>query len=236
MSKLSKILVKICFCVWLANSMLPAVLAQYKPFEILFAMGWGISITVAVAAVISFFIPILSRKNQFVSNEIKSTLVLHDLDPETASMLFEDIPDVKFFCASKRMAACKGFYDCWLKNPGICALRDGTESLGRSIAECDKLIIVSKSLYGGFDRDMKNALDRSISALLPLFQVRNREQHHQPRYSKIGKMEVYIYNAEHISETDRVSVSEIAKANSINMNKSEPVMHFIHNLAALKCE
>jgi hypothetical protein len=230
-NKLSKLFVRLCFCVWLASSVLPGILAEYKPFAILFLAGKYIGYAVMVLAVVAFIIPMLPKKKQPVSIGEKTTLILHDIDPETAIKIFEDRPNTKFFCASNKMAACKGFYDCWLKTPGICALHDGMQSLGKEIASCGEFIIVSKNLYGGFSKEIKNALDRSISFALPFFQVRNKEQHHQVRYANSGKMQVYIYSADGISNTDEISVREIAKANAINMNKFDPEMHFINNPA-----
>ncbi len=229
MNKLSKLLVKLCFCVWLASSVLPGILAEYEPFAILFLAGKYIGYAVMVLAVVAFIIPMLPKKKRPVSIGEKTTLILHDIGPETAIKIFGDMPNTKFFCASNKMAACKGFYDCWLKTPGICALHDGTQYLGKEIASCGEFIIVSKNLYGGFSKEMKNALDRSISFALPFFQVRNKELHHQARCVNSGKMQVYIYNADEISNTDKISISEIAKANAINMNKSVPEMHFINN-------
>ena len=231
MNKLSKAFVKTCFCIWLANSILPQALVQYKAFALLAGVGKYVNYAVYISAFIAFIIPMLPQKKQQEEyKSSKSTFILHDLDPESAYELFGDIPDAKFYCVSKKLAGCKGFYDCWLKTPGICALHDGTESIGKEIALCDEFIIVSKSLYGGFGMEIKNALDRSISFALPFFQVRNKEQHHQPRYLNSGKMRVYIYNIGEISESDKTSLSEIAKANSINLNKLEPAMYFIQDL------
>jgi hypothetical protein len=228
-NKLSKLLVKLCFCVWLASSILPGILAEYKPFAILFLAGKYIGYAVMILAVVAFIIPMLPKKKQPVSIGEKTTVILHDIGPETAIKIFGDMPNTKFFCASNKMAACKGFYACWLRTPGICALHDGMQHLGKEIASCGEFIIVSKNLYGGFSKEIKNALDRSISFALPFFQVRNKEQHHQARYANSGKMRVYIYSADEISNTDKNSIGEIAKANAINMNKFGLETHFINN-------
>ena len=65
----------------------------------------------------------------------------------------------------------------------------------------------------------------SDSFIHPFFLVRNRESHHQSRYANIGKMRVYIYDADKISETDKASIVDIAKANCVNMNKTEPEVY-----------
>ncbi len=113
-------------------------------------------------------------------------------------------------------------------------MHDGTESLGKQIAFCDEFIIISKSLYGGFGKEVKNALDRSISFLLPFFEVRNREQHHQIRYSKSGNLKVYIYNSGEVTDADKTTLTEITRANCINMDKSDCETVFIHDVQELK--
>ena len=234
MSRTSKVLVQACFLIWLANSILPGVLAQYTALVPIFVVGRYISYAVGGLAFATLIIPILTPKKQVEQSKAEGRLILHDLDPETAHELFADMPNTKFFCAAKKMVACKGDYGCWLKTPGICIFHDGVEELGKEIALCDEFIIISKSLYGGFDKEIKTALDRSISFILPFFQVRNKEQHHQARYINGEKMRVYIYDANEISETDKALITEVAKANSINMNKSEPDVHFVQDVVSLK--
>ena len=131
------------------------------------------------------------------------------------------------------MANCKGFYDCWLKHPGTCALRDGTENLGREIAQCGTFIIISKSLYGGFSRETKTALDRSIPFALPFFQVRNKELHHQVRYNLSGTMRAYIYEAGTLSEREQDTIREVVKAVGVNMDRSGCETIFIDDVAEL---
>jgi hypothetical protein len=111
-------------------------------------------------------------------------------------------------------------------------MHDGTESLGKQ-ACCDEFIIISKSLYGGFSKEIKNALDRSISFALPFFEVRNRELHHQMRYSKSGKLKAYIYNSGEISDTDKATLAEITRANCINMGKSDCETFFVNDVQEL---
>lgn len=222
----------ICGIIFLTVRILPAGLSEYRVFALFFMAGNGISILVAVLAVIAYLNPVL-RKRKPRLTERETTLILHDLPPEEAERLFSDLPNVKFFCSANKMASCKGFYDCWLKEPGICALRDGAENLGKEIAECGTFIIISRSLYGGLSRETKNALDRSISFALPFFHVRNKELHHQTRYENMGSMRTYIYDANGLTETEQTALSDMIKAIGVNLDKQGCETIFVRDIAHL---
>jgi len=235
MNSLTKLFVKLCFGIFLLTALLPtSVLTKYKPMAILFQAGAYIGIALLVMAIIAFIIQLLPQKKQAATAKEKDRLILHDLDAEAALDLFKDTNNAQFFCANKKMAPCHGWYSCWLQTPGSCIMHDGTESLGKQIAFSDEFIIISKNLYGGFSAEVKKALDRSISSVLPFFCVRNNELHHQPRYPNSGKMTVYIYNANKISDVDKASLVEISKANRINLNKSDCETIFVNDVNELR--
>jgi len=232
---LIKFIVKICFGICLITAILPvSPFVDYKIMAVLFQVGACLGIVIFLMAIIAFIIPLLPQKKQSATSKETNRLILHDLDAETALDLFKDVNNAQFLCANKKMAPCRGWYGCWLQTPGLCVMRDGTEALGKQIAFCGELIIISKNLYGGFSAEIKNALDRSISFVLPFFCVRNNELHHQPRYPNEGRMTAYIYNANEISDVDKASLVELIKANGINMNKSDCETIFIQDVNELK--
>jgi len=232
---LIKFIVKICFAICLITAILPVSLfMDYKIMAILFQVGTCLGIAIFLMAIIAFIIPLLPQKKQPATAKDINRFILHDLDAETALDLFKDENNAQFFCANKKMAPCRGWYSCWLQTPGRCIMHDGTEIVGEQIARCGELIIISKNLYGGFSAEIKNALDRSISFVLPFFCVRNNELHHQPRYQNEGKMKAYIYNSNEIPDSDRESLIEITKANGINMNKSDCETVFVNDIDELR--
>ena len=159
----------------LTARVLPGALTVWQPFAVLSWLGHGATILFGVFAIAAFLIAVVQKRKQTVEIGARGTLILHDLALEQATELLTNSPNSKFFSAANKIASCRGFYNCWLKNPGICALWDGAENLGRDIAQSNTLIIISKSIYGGFSRETKTALDRSIPFALPFFQFRNKE-------------------------------------------------------------
>jgi len=235
MNSLAKFFVKLCFAIFLITALLPrSILMEYRSMALLFQIGWCIGIVILLMTIIAFILQLRHQKNQSTTSKEKDRLILHDLDAETALELFKDVNNAQFFCANKKMAPCRGWYSCWLQTPGLCIMHDGTESLGKQIALCGEFIIISKSLYGGFSAEIKNALDRSISSALPFFCVRNNELHHQPRYPYEGKMKAYIYNANEVSDADKESLMELTKANGINLNKSDYETIFVNDVNELR--
>jgi multimeric flavodoxin WrbA len=232
MNSLAKFILKLCFGVWLITSILPEVIQN--DYKIVFLVSKGLIAVIFALVLFAFFNPLLRKKPQTVTGNEKTRLILHDLDIETAKSLLCDVPNTQVFSARRKMAKCFGCFGCWLRTPGICIMHDGTESLGKQIACCDEFIIISKSLYGGFSKEIKNALDRSIAFVLPFFEIRNREQHHQARYAKSGKIRSCIYSSSKVSDADKALLTEITKANCINMNKSNYETVFVNDVQELK--
>ena len=229
-----KLIIQLFLCSWVLNQILPPVLAEYKPFEWFFWVSGHLNNAMTFLAVCIFLLTLIPHKKKTKVVTDKSTVILHDLDPETAFELFSHVQNPQFFCASTKIAPCKGYYDCWLRTPGICALHDGFEGLGQQIGTCDELIIVSRHLYGGFSREIKNALDRSISFALPYFKMIDREVHHQERYRKKGNMTVYIYDSENISNYDKAAIQELVKANVRNLHKNEPKVEMLGSINEIR--
>ena len=231
---ISRAMVLAFFWSWVLNQILPPVLAEYRPFEWILGMSGRLSTGMSILAVGLFLLTLIPVKQKPVAETEKTTLILHDLAPEKARELFADIPNATFYCASLKMAPCRGYYDCWLRTPGTCALHDGFEGLGQQMGKCDELIIVTKNLYGGFGREIKNALDRSISFALPYFKMVSWEVHHQPRFARRGNLTVYIYDSENISEYDKNALREYTGAIIRNLHKREPELRFIGSINEIK--
>jgi multimeric flavodoxin WrbA len=234
MNKMVKFIIKIYFFIWLAASIVPRMIfPDYKIISVLFSVGNYFYAIVIILGIIAFAIPFFSKNKPAAGDEKGYKFILHDLDSEAAENLFKNVANAKYFCAAKKMSKCTGCFGCWLKTPGLCVIHDGVELLGNKLAHCGEFIIISKNLYGGFSKEIKNAMDRSISAALPFFSIRNGELHHQMRYRDGSTMKVFIYNAGEIGDTDKIILTETIKANSVNINANCETF-FLNNLNELK--
>ena len=162
-------------------------------------------------------------------------IIIHDLELESFSSIFRNIDEKKFKIISdnKKIKNCKGCFECWIKTPGECVIKDGYEGLGEEFSKADKIIIISKCYYGGYSPSIKKVLDRSIPYLLPFFRIENNEIHHKIRYKKKLRLEIHFYG-ENIDEEEKDTANELVKANSTNLNVKEYRVFFDSSFVILK--
>ena len=79
----------------------------------------------------------------------------------------------------------------------------------------------------------KNVMDRSISYILPFFEMRNGEMHHKSRYTNTLKIKAVFYG-EDITEEEKETARELVKANAINLNGTVQEVVFVENKEMLK--
>src|SRR5215471_4992253 len=107
MHNITKIILKLCFGIWLITSILPeTVLSDYPIIRLLFQSSIYLSALIFVLALIAFIIPLFPQKKPMAIDDEKTRLILHDLDTETANSLFRDFQNTRIFSARKKMARC----------------------------------------------------------------------------------------------------------------------------------
>ena len=118
------------------------------------------------------------------------TLIIHDtadmLGQEIIAYLKSNSPDsFKFINLNeKSLKACMGCFNCWLKTPGLCPLKDEAQSILKAEINSDRVLYLCPVTWGGFSPSLKIYMDRSIGRALPFFRTFKRETHHPPRYEK----------------------------------------------------
>jgi multimeric flavodoxin WrbA len=79
---------------------------------------------------------------------------------------------------------CLGCFACWMKHPGICAIRDDQEAVLKAMAASEIQIWTTAVTFGGYSSILKKSLDRAIPNILPFFIKIQGEIHHPQRYEK----------------------------------------------------
>lgn len=120
---------------------------------------------------------------------------------------------------------CIGCFGCWLKTPGKCIIKDGFEDMGRRLSEVSEFILISKATFGSYSSSVKNVLDRSISYVLPFFEIRNGEMHHGERYHNDLTISALFYGD--MSEEEKQTAENLVKANAVNLNAALGKVHFV---------
>ena len=120
---------------------------------------------------------------------------------------------------------CIGCFGCWLKTPGTCIIKDGFENMGQRLSEVNEFILISKATFGSYSSAVKNVLDRSISYVLPFFEIRNGEMHHGERYHNDLTISALFYGD--MSEEEKQTAENLVKANAVNLNAALGKVHFV---------
>ena len=123
---------------------------------------------------------------------------------------------------------CIGCFGCWLKTPGKCIIKDGFENMGKRLSEVNEFILISKATFGSYSSAVKNVLDRSISYVLPFFEIRNGEMHHGERYHNDLTISALFYGD--MSEEEKRTAENLVKANAVNLNAALGKVHFVEGM------
>lgn len=164
-------------------------------------------------------------------------LIIHDLTEDTLQKVYPQIaPNDIVITDSGSIRPCIGCFGCWLKTPGACILKDTYEQMGKNIAMCSEMLIISKCVYGSYSPFVKNVLDRSISYIHPYFTVKNGEMHHQQRYKRDFRLKVVFYG-NGITAKEKETAQKLVKANAVNLYctvESVTFLDSIQEMEALK--
>lgn len=83
-----------------------------------------------------------------------------------------------------KLAPCVGCNACWLRTPGICALRDDYEKILKAVLQHDATILLSATALGFIDHRAKNIVDRMLPLATMYTRVVDGQMRYVPRYEK----------------------------------------------------
>ena len=118
------------------------------------------------------------------------TIVLNTLEGnavlEQISNLIKD-DDIEIVNTSDmKIAHCMGCNQCWLKTPGVCAIKDDYESILKKLVQADNLWIVSDTRFGFLDYKGKRVMDRIMPMLNMTIGFRDGWMRHELRYHPLN--------------------------------------------------
>lgn len=85
---------------------------------------------------------------------------------------------------SMNISHCIGCNHCWLKTPGVCAIKDDYEIILKKIIHADQLWVISDTALGFLDHKGKNIFDRILPIATMYLRFRGDQMRHVPRYDK----------------------------------------------------
>lgn len=156
--------------------------------------------------------------------------ILHDLDRQYDSMI-ENRCD-HMIIADGKYAPCQGCFGCWTKHPAECFMKDKLQFVSRIIGHSDEFVIITRNLYGGYSRAVKNILDRSIATSTPFSTYRGKQMHHTLRYGKHTLWKVIVYGD--VTEAEKETWRLTAERNAINDGYAASEVVFLEDLSGLE--
>ena len=85
-----------------------------------------------------------------------------------------------------KIAHCMGCNQCWLKTPGICAIKDDYEDIIKKLVETENLWLVSDTRFGFLDYKGKRLMDRIMPMLNMTVGFRDGWMRHEVRYHPLN--------------------------------------------------
>jgi multimeric flavodoxin WrbA len=128
------------------------------------------------------------------------TIVLNTIEEkavlEQISNLIKDDDKEIVNTSGMKIAHCMGCNQCWLKTPGVCAIKDDYESILKKLVKADNLWIVSNTRFGFLDDKGKRVMDRIMPMLNMTIGFRDGWMRHELRYHPLNIGLLYKGNAE----------------------------------------
>ena len=108
------------------------------------------------------------------------------IDKETIIALLPDKEVEIIDTADMNIAHCMGCNQCWLKTPGICAIKDDYENILKKLVKADNLWLVSDTRFGFLDYKGKRMMDRIMPMLNMTIGFRDGWMRHELRYHALN--------------------------------------------------
>ncbi|MDE5996559.1 MAG: flavodoxin family protein [Eubacterium sp.] len=160
-------------------------------------------------------------------------LIIHDLEEKQFEALFPNIDEnTKIIYDNGNIKSCVGCFGCWIKTPGKCVIKDGYENMGELFSKADSIIVISKCYYGCYSPFIKDVLDRSISYLLPSFEIIDNQTHHKQRYSNSFNLFVYFYGND-VTFEEKKTAQRLVAANAVGHHCNSFKVQFFNSVNEL---
>ena len=119
----------------------------------------------------------------------RMTIVLNTLEEGAVSeqigtLVKDDMEVVN--TSGMKIAHCMGCNQCWLKTPGVCAIKDDYEGIIKRLVGAENLWLVSDTRFGFVDWRGKRVMDRIVPMLNMYIEFRDGLERHELRYHPLN--------------------------------------------------
>lgn len=124
-----------------------------------------------------------------------------------------------FTLRDMKIGYCTGCWDCWVKTPGLCALKDDMPKILKSVAASDRTIFLSPVSMDFVTSQIKKTCDRMIPLVHPYVEVYHGEFHHKNRYESYPELGLLLIDPEKNTKRFEV-IRDIFERLSLNLKNT----------------
>jgi multimeric flavodoxin WrbA len=103
--------------------------------------------------------------------------------------------------------ACIGCWNCWLKTPGHCVMKDQMAEHYTDYVNSDTVILLIDTAQGFINHQAKAFFDRTIPLYHPYIEIVDDECHHVARYERYPDM-VFSYDTEGLTDQEEQVIED----------------------------
>ena len=129
--------------------------------------------------------------------------------------------------AKKEIKQCRGCWNCWVKTPGNCSLKDDMDIIYPKLLNCDLLIFASPIRMGFVSALLKRSMDRMIPLMMPYFRIINNEFHHSKRYKHYPTLGLLLEKDFTTDAEDLDIIKHIFQRTALNFHSELKFSHLI---------
>jgi len=115
---------------------------------------------------------------------------------------------------------CTGCWDCWVRTPGECIVKDGSRDICREYINSDFVLFASPVIMGFTTALLKKAHEKLLPLIHPYFEIVQDEVHHLSRYDKYPVMGLLLEKGKDTDKEDVKIISDIYRRDAINFKTS----------------
>ncbi|MBM6924491.1 NAD(P)H-dependent oxidoreductase [Pseudoflavonifractor phocaeensis] len=123
-----------------------------------------------------------------------------------------------------KITNCVGCFGCWTKTPGKCVIRDDAVKIYPLMAASDRVLYVTRVVYGCYDTVMKTMLERAIPVQKAFIRLLHGESHHYQR--RVVPKRAVVLGYGEVSCREREIFRRLVERNASNMNFQDVRVEF----------
>lgn len=117
---------------------------------------------------------------------VLNTLGKESLEQLSALLTLSDDEIEMIDTTDMKIAHCMGCNQCWLKTPGVCAIKDDYENIIKKLVGAENLWLAADTRFGFIDWRGKCVMDRIVPMLNMYVEFREGLERHELRYHPLN--------------------------------------------------